>query len=530
MVIVWPLMAGWVLFSIGYIVWLHRKGVDEINPYIYDAIPSVFTTLGVLGTFVGIYSGLQNFDVNEIDTSLPTLLGGLKGAFLTSIVGIILSLISNKVSKYFWRVSEKKTPPKATDEVWLLNNINGVLTAIHEYFVGDGDSGISTQLAKLGNKFSDLESQSRTQGTFLEAIQKSLGDEETSLLTQTQKLRSEQNDYSKETTKNIQRIVAAMGESNELVAKLGNKFSELESQGRTQGTFLEAIQKSLGGAGENSLLTQIKKLRSEQNDYSKETTKNIQWIVDAMGESNQLVAQKFDEFSELLRKSTTEGLVEAMKGATEEFNKQMEALISKLVQENFQELNQSVQRMNDWQRENKEMIADLTRQFTKVSDDFETSSGSIANIAQNTEKLTAENSHLSKLIQALQKVMIDDTKYQEIVGKLTATIDTLDKNTTAFDKTTQKLNQWVRNQMNFRDSVAKLLTRLEEIDKIKDINEVFWKDTKRQLEEHVSILKKGSEALAKDVDKINAEFYERLNTTFQNLDDLIERIIQKHDN
>ena len=57
-----------------------------------------------------------------------------------------------------------------------------------------------------------------------------------------------------------------------------------------------------------------------------------------------------------------------MKRATEEFNAQMSALIEKLVQENFQELNNSVQRMNvNWQQENKEMITQLTNQFTKVS-------------------------------------------------------------------------------------------------------------------------------------------------------------------
>ena len=53
-----------------------------------------------------------------------------------------------------------------------------------------------------------------------------------------------------------------------------------------------------------------------------------------------------------------------MKRATEEFNAQMSALIEKLVQENFQELNNSVQRMNNWQQENKEMITQLTNQLT----------------------------------------------------------------------------------------------------------------------------------------------------------------------
>jgi chromosome segregation ATPase len=229
-----------------------------------------------------------------------------------------------------------------------------------------------------------------------------------------------------------------------------------------------------------------------------------------------------------LAKNNTEALVEVMKRATEEFNAQMSALIEKLVQENFQELNNSVQRMNDWQKENKEMITQLTNQFTKVSEDFQIASGSIKEITENTSKLTNDNSHLTKLIEELQKVMIDDTKYREIVGQLTSAINTLKENTHAFDETTNKLNDWVRNQMNFTDSVAKLLTRLEEIDRIKDINEVFWENTKKQLNEGVSVIEKASKRLSSDVENINEEFYERLNDTLQNLDTLIQRIIANY--
>jgi hypothetical protein len=82
--------------------------------------------------------------------------------------------------------------------------------------------------------------------------------------------------------------------------------------------------------------------------------------------------------------------------------------------------------------------------------------------------------------------------------------------------------------MNFSDSVAKLLTRLEKIEKIKDINDVFWNDTKKQLKEGVGMIKEANERLAGDLENINTEFYTRLNDTLQNLDTLIQRIIEKH--
>jgi biopolymer transport protein ExbB/TolQ len=56
--------------------------------FIESAAPTTMTTLGVLGTFAGIYLGLLDFNVSNIDASVPMLLEGLKIAFSTSIVGM----------------------------------------------------------------------------------------------------------------------------------------------------------------------------------------------------------------------------------------------------------------------------------------------------------------------------------------------------------------------------------------------------------------------------------------------------------
>lgn len=468
MIAIYGLLASWTLFSIYYTIRVWTMGVNRIIPYVYDTIPNVFTTIGILGTFVGIYFGLRTFDVNNINESIPALLEGLKTAFTTSIWGIILSLFFGKISQVVLRSAELKLPPKPTDELAALQEINDNiigsrkendknLQTLNKSLIGENDDSVSTQLVKLRNQFTELQGSQEKQ--------------------------------------------------NETMFK---------------------VQQALGGDGDTSLLTQIQKLRAEQIETSKDTKKNIEWIVESMNSNNKLISEKFDEFSELLAKNNTEALVEVMKRATEEFNSQMSALIEKLVQENFQELNNSVNRMNQWQKENKEMIGQLTNQFTKVSEDFQIASTSIKEITDNTNKLTNDNSHLTNLIEELQKVMIEDTKYQEIVNQLTSTINTLKENTEAFDGTTNKLNDWVRSQMNFSDSVTKLLTRLEKIDRIKDINEVFWENTKKQLNEGVSVIEKASKRLSNDVENINEEFYERLNDTLQNLDTLIQRIIANY--
>ena len=58
--------------------------------------PDIFTSLGILGTFVGLVWGLKNFEPSSYETmttSVSTLLDGIKVAFLTSIYGIAFALI-----------------------------------------------------------------------------------------------------------------------------------------------------------------------------------------------------------------------------------------------------------------------------------------------------------------------------------------------------------------------------------------------------------------------------------------------------
>ena len=58
------------------------------------------TSLGMLGTFVGIFLGLLDFNPESADTmitSITTLLQGMKTAFLTSILGMIASIIIKTV-------------------------------------------------------------------------------------------------------------------------------------------------------------------------------------------------------------------------------------------------------------------------------------------------------------------------------------------------------------------------------------------------------------------------------------------------
>ena len=74
-------LIGWAVFSFRTI--RHQQ---------VNAIASIVTVIGVLGTFIGIAWGLLHFDTDNIEASVPKLLEGLRVAFITSILGIAGSI------------------------------------------------------------------------------------------------------------------------------------------------------------------------------------------------------------------------------------------------------------------------------------------------------------------------------------------------------------------------------------------------------------------------------------------------------
>ena len=147
------------------IYWFWKIRHQQVN-----VLASIVTVIGVLGTFVGIAWGLWNFNTDDIQNSVPKLLGGLKAAFFTSILGIVGSiwLKWSNLHKQKGESHSEETYTGATvdDLAGLLRNILEVekeegketresLQSIEKSLTGEGDSTVLTQLQKLRTTFSD---------------------------------------------------------------------------------------------------------------------------------------------------------------------------------------------------------------------------------------------------------------------------------------------------------------------------------------------------------------------------------------
>ena len=202
------------LMIIGAIVWCFRNRINiaEIN-----TLTSVITVTGILGTFIGIFISLLQFNTRDIEGSVPALLDGMKFAFSTSIVAMITS-VSLRI-KVMWQENKQKEQSTEESSVGVTaDDIHQELRSMGQLLVEQRQE-ISRHLSGIGNALS--------------------GDGDTTLLTQLKVLRLEIQDrmgdlvnefrnFAKQVTKNnTQALIQALEEvMRDFNAKINEQFGD----------------------------------------------------------------------------------------------------------------------------------------------------------------------------------------------------------------------------------------------------------------------------------------------------------------
>lgn len=493
-----------VAFIVCLILVLKFKNSEkmEANRRIIEYFPTLVSTLGVLGTFWGITKGLMAFDTSDLDQSIPGLLDGLKTAFFTSLAGMIGSMfLSAFISK------------KQDERDGGISDINQAAGEITKSVKAMSDANTET-MRSIQQQLTEQEANRKAFYRTVGEVMSKISDTQKSITSAIDSLvvlqRSQENSLADIKEATTQQSVAINS-----VAKYSQEVSEYTHH---LGEILDVISGMSGT--EDEINEKVGKLKEIIHGEVIE-------IEDNMAKTNKLLESKFDEFTELLKKSNTEALVEVMKKVTEEFQKQMNSLINKLIQENFDQLNTSVEKLNQWQQENKEMIASLTHQYREMSDNFEATSTSLTRVKDDTASLVSEGGKLRQLVDALNQVIIEDEHFIEVTKELHETANLSKSNMESFNESTKTLNEWVRKQRNFVDGVQLLIAKLEELNKIRDYGDQFWKGTKDKMEEGVGILTRGSQTLNSQLTSLDRQFYGRLSATLAELDNCITKMVEQ---
>ncbi|MBJ6983823.1 MotA/TolQ/ExbB proton channel family protein [Luteimonas sp. MC1750] len=129
--------------------------------------PSVMTSLGILGTFFGIVIGLLDFNVKDIDGSIGPLLEGMKTAFLTSLVGMLLAIVFKALDAF--KFAPARDLSNAPDEVSpthilaALDKQGECLATIAQSLSASEEGSVVGQLKMVRADFSDQATRLRTE-------------------------------------------------------------------------------------------------------------------------------------------------------------------------------------------------------------------------------------------------------------------------------------------------------------------------------------------------------------------------------
>jgi len=280
--------------------------MDRMRGFTHYA-PNLLTSLGILGTFIGIVIGLMHFDPSDIDSSIALLLGGLQTAFMTSLLGMAAAIA--------YKVATTSLPfiqPKAVE--------------------GIGPDEVGPE---------DIHASLQAQAGSLEKLRHAIaGDEDSSLVSQLKLLRTDNRD-------------------------LGDRLALIDETGKKQ----------------LDVMVEIHRNSEQQSERFERFTLELE--------------QQLKDFAEMLSRSATETVINALKEVIVDFNKNLTEQFG----DNFKALDASVKKLVDWQENYREQLADMKSQYDHGVQAITQTEQSVAHISEKAGAIPETMADLKTLLE-----------------------------------------------------------------------------------------------------------------------------------
>lgn len=303
--------------------------------------PTLLTTLGILGTFAGIITGLLAFDIDNIDNSIGDLLAGLKTAFTTSLAGMALSIA------YKLLVSTGWITPNLKDQI------------------DEEEIGIV-----------DLYGVMREQVAGLEELRAAIGgDSEASLVGQFKLMRSDVSDYQKTSARSLESMLEMIGKISLNSEKQINNFTEFQDR---------------------------------------------LWI-------------KLQDFADMMSKSATEQVINALKEVISDFNNNLVEQFG----DNFKQLNESVLELVEWQENYKLQLNQMSEQYQQGVQAIVQTESAVAHISEESKAIPLSMQELKAVLE------INQHQLEELERHLEAFKDIRDKAVEAVPEIRKQITETV---------------------------------------------------------------------------------------
>lgn len=379
--------------------YISKEYIDAVaTRNIMNLIPGSMTGFGILGTFIGLSFGLQNFSTDsakEITDSIAPLMDGIKVAFHTSIYGMVFSLVFNYVYKC---------------------TMEDVYDALEDFY--DAYS-----LYVTGDSINDNES---TMHMLIDEMPARIGEQLESILTPTfEKMNETLDSLSENIDKRqmegmatiVDKFIEEMNKSlGDNFTKLGEVIQETCELQKNNNEFMQGIMTKINDMTQNII---------DINELSDKVVERLAGYIEKIEELQKIINENFmsvnlqlDEHNQIQEKM--EGyisvLVEHEKQITEtskQFSQDMESqleMLSKMEKQIAEETKQNLETLATNAEKYNNQIAEAAKK--QIDEIIKVSSTASTDMTQASQNLA----NVSKQLNS------------QLINSLNATFDTFDKN------------------------------------------------------------------------------------------------------
>ena len=511
--------------------------VSDIDIRFWQNFGSVFTGLGILGTFIGLTLGLNNVDLSSSDVSvlkegIGSLLKGISTAFYTSLLGIftaisyglVYAIFKNNLSDRVMELSNRIEGmyPRKTAEQWLSDehresieqtkaiknlsqDIATSLDALLEERLSDGfnelceklDDTLRPTFEKLYEAISALNdgganviagAVSEKTGAQLDAFANVLQDIQETMKTNmvsAERMNAQANQMMTETMK---QITASLSQGTDESVKKQKEATEQMSQQMKE--IVESFNQSSEKAMNNMLLASstTQKGLNESIEKTKESTKNM-----------------LDSVNDIITKQA-----KILEDSIESNNKRVNDTVGML--------EQTINKNNESVSQSYLLIKDMTQTISSMLDKLKTSGESMQESVAPIIEATQQLKRQLELVQEQTKILHENTVRQ---------MDKLGACNISTEQSMQKLSETVvvaeKKAIDAWDKYHNGLVNMET-----ELGDALDKITEH-ITQYNQLMSDGLQTQLGEFDNNVKEVVNSLKTVMEELTDVVEELI-KHKN
>lgn len=231
---------------------------------------------------------------------------------------------------------------------------------------------------------------------------------------------------------------------------------ELYTVMKAQVSGIDALQQAIGGDSDSSLTSQMKLLRGDTNDNHKlsqqNENKNHTELLNAIALQQTAFETfqdklwiKLQDFADMLSKSATETVIEALKQVIADFNKNLTEQFG----ENFKQLNEACKELVTWQDQYKGQLDDMGKKYSLGVESIGVTATAVGSITEHTAQIP---SHMENLKEVTE---VNQHQIKELERHLEAFKDIRDKAVEAVPEIRAQIDSTLEGVKTASDELAK---------------------------------------------------------------------------